>query len=60
MQDYNKSNLKRLVALFAACIIVFVAAINVSVDSLWASVPTSLAAVACAVILFKTKYIDKE
>ena len=62
MQDYNKKNLKRLLALFAAVLVFFFACVTATVafKFWWASLPTSGAAIAAAVILFKKGYLDKE
>lgn len=52
----------RLLALFSA-VLVFVFALitaKVSFNWWWASLPTSGAAIAAAVILFKKGYVDKE
>lgn len=62
MLDYNKKNLKRLLSLFSAVLILLFALITakVSFNWWWASLPTSGAAIAAAVILFKKGYLDKE
>lgn len=62
MQDYNKKNLKRLIALFSAALVFFLAAITatVSIRWWWASLPTSGMAIAAAVFIFKKGYLDKE
>ena len=62
MQDYDKTNLKRLLALFAAVIIFFLAAVTakVAIEFWWASIPTSLIAIADAVYIFKKGFFDPE
>ena len=54
MQEYNKKNLRRLIALFASVIIFFLALVagKLSIQWWWASLPTSGAAIASAVLLF--------
>lgn len=61
MTDYNKKNLKRLIALFTAVMVFFLAAITatVSIRWWWASLPTSGIAIAAAVFIFKKGYFDK-
>ena len=58
MKDYNKENLYRLLALFASVIVVFFAIVtlSVSIKFWWASVPTSVIAIAVAVMLFYKKF----
>lgn len=62
MKDYNKENLKRLLALFAAVLIFFSALATLGVSGkLWpVSLPSSGAAIAMAVILFKKGYLEKD
>ena len=62
MNDQNKWNLKRLLSVFAALAIVFlsVVAASVSLKFWWASLPTTGAAIASAVILFKRGFIDPD
>lgn len=62
MQDYNKKNLKRLLALFAAVLVFFFACVTATVafKFWWASLPTSGVAIAAAVLIFKKGYYDKE
>lgn len=62
MTDYNKKNLKRLIALFTAVMVFFLAAITatVSIRWWWASIPTSGVAIAAAVLIFKKGYVDPE
>lgn len=62
MQDYNKKNLKRLLALFTAVLIFFLAAVTatVAIKFWWASLPTCGVAIATAGIIFKKGYYDKE
>lgn len=62
MQDYNKKNLKRLIALFTAVMVAFLSIVTVSVSLKWwwASIPTSGAALASAIILFVKKFIQPD
>ena len=62
MLDYNKKNLKRLIALFSAALVFFFACVTaaVSFKFWWASIPTSGMAIAAAVFIFKKGYFDKE
>ena len=63
MQDYNKKNLKRLLALFAACLIALSAVATLVTVSgrLWpVALPSSGAAIYAAATLFKRHYLDKE
>ena len=61
MKDYNKENLKRILALFASGGIVFlsVVTLTVSYKYWWASVPVCGIAIYQAVLLFKNKVIVK-
>ena len=54
MDSNNKWNLKRLLNLFAAVIIAFLALVTlkVSFNWWWASLPTASAALACAGMIF--------
>ena len=62
MQDYNKKNLKRLLALFASVLVCFLAAVTatVAIRFWWASLPTAGVAIYAAATLFKRHYLDKE
>lgn len=62
MTNDDKKNLKRLIALFTAVMVFFLAAITatVSIRWWWASLPTSGIAIAAAVFIFKKGYFDKE
>ena len=62
MTDYNKKNLKRLIALFTAVIVFFLAAVTATVSFhwWWASLPTSGVAIAAAVLIFKKGYVDPD
>ena len=62
MNDQNKWNLKRLLSVFAALAIVFlsVVAATFRLKFWWASLPTTGAAIASAVILFKRGFIDPD
>ena len=54
MEDYDKRNLRRLGCLFLSVIITFLALVagKLSIQWWWASLPTSGAAIASAVLLF--------
>ena len=60
MQDNNKKNLKRLIALFTAVLVFFFAVVTatVSIKFWWASLPTSGIAIAGAILLFKKGFVD--
>ena len=62
MQDDNKKNLKRLIALFCAALVAFFAIVTaaVSFKFWWASLPTSGIAIAAAVIIFKKGFYDPD
>jgi len=62
MQDYNKKNLKRLLALFAAVLVFFFACVTATVafKFWWASLPTSGMAIAAAVFIFKKGFYDPD
>ena len=62
MDNDNKKNLKRLIALFSAVMVFFLAAITatVSLKWWWASIPTSGVAIAAAVLIFKKGYYDPD
>ena len=62
MDNDNKKNLKRLIALFTAVMVFFLAAITatVSIHWWWASLPTSGVAIAAAVLIFKKGYFDPD
>ena len=62
MTNDDKKNLKRLIALFTAVMVFFLAAITatVSIRWWWASLPTSGVAIAAAVLIFKKGYFDPD
>lgn len=62
MDNDNKRNLKRLMALFTAVMVFFLAAVTatVSIRWWWASIPTSGVAIAAAVLIFKKGYFDPD
>ena len=63
MKDYNKNNLKRLMAMFVAVLITFFAIVTVTISfrlMWWATLPTSGVAIATAVFIFKRGFVDKE
>ena len=62
MKDYNKKNLYRLISLFTAVLVFFLAAVTatVSIKFWWASLPTSGIAIAGAVLLFKFGFVDPD
>ncbi|MBO4231305.1 MAG: hypothetical protein J5886_06470 [Bacteroidales bacterium] len=62
MKDYNRKNLKRLLSLFTAALVVFLSVVTVCVSLRfwWASIPTSISAVTAAALLFWLGFVKQD
>lgn len=59
MKDYNKKNLKRLMALFATAIVLTVSLWSITDGNLFSRITAGVVAVSSAAFLFIRKYHDK-